>query len=118
MAETTSAKEKEPEAKTKPDPETDAPPTPEATPAINAPNAAYLDGFPNWSDPPELAEGEVEIEGSLAQPLAEDWEKDRDEVREEERKRVKKAIEENDRKAKTRADWEEKQARKRKGATA
>ena len=92
-----------------------APPTPEAQPAINAPNAAYYDPPGNWSDPPELAEHEAEYEGSLAKPHEDEAKEEREKIRDEERKRVKKSIEENDKKAKDRAEWETKERSKREG---
>jgi len=89
-----------------------APPTPEATPAIGSVNAAYAEGFPNWSDPPELVDGEIEVEGSVAQPKREDWEKEQKEIRDEERERVAKAIEENNQKAEDLAAYDKEQKRK------
>ena len=92
-----------------------APPTPEASPAIGSVNAAYLDPPGNWSDPPELAEGEAEIEGSLAKPHEDEAKEEREKIRDEEKERVAKSIEENDQKAKDRTEWETKERAKREG---
>ena len=94
-----------------------APPTPEASPAINAPNSAYYDPPGNWSDPPELAEEEAEYEGSLAKPPEEEAKKEREKIRDEEKERVAKAIEENDKRAKDRTEWETEERKKREGKT-
>jgi len=106
------------EKKRREDSHKDAPPVPEMGPAIGTVNAAYNSGFPNWSDPPELAEGEVELEGSVAQPLREDWEKEAKKVREEEKKHVAKMREENDKRYEERRKWDEKEAKRRREAGA
>jgi hypothetical protein len=96
----------------------DAPPTPEATPAIGSVNAAYTDPPGNWSDPEELAEKEAEYEGSMAKPPEEEAKEERKKIRDEERERVAKAIEDNQKKSEDRAEWEIEERKKREGKAA
>jgi len=86
-----------------------APPTPEASPAIGSVNAAYVEGHGNWSDPPELVEGELEVEGSVAKPKQEDLDEENKKIREEEKERVREATEANAKKAEDLAAYDKEQ---------
>lgn len=120
MAETTSTEPKPAESKTtgKKTSETEVPPLAEAGPAITATNASYVDPPGNWSDPPELAEGENEVKGSMAKPLEEDAKEEREKTVKEEKERVAKAHEENSKKAEERAKWEIEDRKRREGRAA
>jgi hypothetical protein len=86
-------------------------PTPEAGPALDAANATYPPTTGNWSDPPELAKGESEAEGSHAAPLEEEVAKEREKIVKEGKERRAKAYAENDKKAEARAKHDEKVAK-------
>jgi hypothetical protein len=89
-----------------------APPAPEAAPAIGSVNASYIDQHGNWSDPPELVDGEIEVEGSLAKPKQEDLDETNAEIREKEKEQIAKAIEENTKKADDLAQYDAEQKKK------
>lgn len=110
MAEATETKEtKETTAKKS----SDEAPVPEATPAIGAKHARYVDPPGNWSDPPELAEGESKVEGSFAKPPEEEAKKEREKVAKEEREAFAKAHEENAKATEERRKYDEKKAAER-----
>lgn len=116
MAEATETKETKETAAAKKS--SDEAPVPEATPAIGAKHARYVDPPGNWSDPPELAEGESKVEGGFAKPPEEEAKKEREKVEKEEKEAFAKAHEENAETQKKRTQYDEKKAAERKAGTA
>ena len=86
-------------------------PVAESGPAIAAATAVYPPGPGNWSDPPELAAGEAEIEGSFASKPEEEVKEERDKIVKEAEEKRAKALEENDQKARDRAEHDAKAAK-------
>ena len=93
----------------------DAPPVPEASPAINSIHARYNDPPGNWSDPEELIEDQPK--GSVAKPPEEEAKEERKKVREEEKKATAKLREENDKRYEERRKWDEREAKRRREAS-